>query len=232
MDSKIIGIIGGMGPLATVDLFKKIVANTKAETDQEHIKILIDNNTSIPDRTEAIVKYGKSPVPQLTKSAVTLWAMGAQLLVMPCNTAHYFLPEVQKNVDIPILNMIEITCEHLLEKRMKTVGLLATEGTLNSRIYQDVFTKMGINTIEPDKEEQRIITDLIYNGVKAGNNNYDITRVTKVMRNMIERGAETLILGCTELPVAMEMYKIDFNVCDPTLELAKEAIKKANRECK
>ena len=232
MSNKIIGIIGGMGPLATVDLFKKIVANTKADTDQEHIKILIDNNTNIPDRTEAIVNDGKSPVPQLTKSAVTLWAMGAQILVMPCNTAHYFLSEVQKNVDIPILNMIEITGKHLLENGIKTVGLLATEGTINSRIYQDVFLKMGINIIEPDKEEQSVITDLIYNGVKAGNRDYDITDAKGVMRNILERGAETLILGCTELPVAMDMYHIDFDVCDPTLELAREAIKQANGKCK
>lgn len=232
MSNKIIGIIGGMGPLATVDLFKKIVANTKADTDQEHIKILIDNNTNIPDRTEAIVNDGKSPVPQLTRSAVTLWAMGAQILVMPCNTAHYFLSEVQKNVDIPILNMIEITGKHLLKNGIKTVGLLATEGTINSRIYQNVFLKMGINIIEPDKEEQSVITDLIYNGVKAGNRDYDITDAKVVMRNILERGAETLILGCTELPVAMDMYHIDFDVCDPTLELAREAIKQANGKCK
>ena len=87
---KTIGIIGGMGPLATADLFRKIVLNTKASTDQEHIKILIDNNTDIPDRTEAIINDGKNPVPQLTRSAVVLWALGAQILVMPCNTAQYF----------------------------------------------------------------------------------------------------------------------------------------------
>ncbi|MBQ2897846.1 MAG: amino acid racemase [Clostridia bacterium] len=232
MNKKTIGIIGGMGPLATVDLFRKIVENTKANTDQEHNKILIDNNTNIPDRTEAIVNDGKSPVPQLTKSAVTLWAMGAEILVMPCNTAHYFLSEVQKNVEIPILNMIEITGEHLLKNGIKTVGLLATKGTINSKIYQDVLLKMGINIIEPNKEEQSVITDLIYHGVKAGNYDYDVTKVNEVMASMVERGAETLILGCTELPVAMNMYHIDFKVCDPTLELAREAIKKANGECK
>jgi len=231
MRKKTIGIIGGMGPLATADLFRKIVLNTKATTDQEHIKILIDNNTDIPDRTEAIINNGKNPVPQLTKSAVALWAMGAQILVMPCNTAHYFRSELQKNVDIPILSMIEITGKSLLKKGIKTAGLLATEGTINSGIYQDVFMNMDIEIIVPDEDEQTVITDLIYNGVKAGKQDYDTTIVKDVMQHMIDRGAETLVLGCTELPVAVDMYKLDFTVCDPTLELARGAIKAANGEC-
>lgn len=231
MEKKTIGIIGGMGPLATADLFKKIVLNTKAETDQEHIKILIDNNTDIPDRTDAIINNGKNPVPQLTKSALTLWAMGAELLVIPCNTAHYFRAEVQKSVDIPILSMIELTGKALLEKGIKTVGLLATEGTINSGIYQEVFTKLGIKIIVPDKEGQTAVTDLIYKGVKAGNKRFDVSCVKSAIERMQDRGAETLVLGCTELPVAVDMYRLDYNVCDPTLELARGAIRAANGVC-
>lgn len=231
MDKKTIGIIGGMGPLATADLFKKIVLNTRANTDQEHIKVLIDNNTEIPDRTSAIIHNEKNPVPQLIKSAVLLWAMGAEILVMPCNTAHYFYSEVQKNVEIPILNMIELTYNALLQKGIKKAGLLATEGTIKSGIYQNTFKDSGIELIVPDGEELTAIMDLIYAGVKAGKRDYDVTSVKKVMDCMLERGAETLILGCTELPVAMEMYKLDYNTCDPTLELAKGAIIEANGEC-
>ncbi len=231
MNKKTIGIIGGMGPLATADLFKKIVLNTKADTDQEHIKILIDNNTDIPDRTEAILHNGKNPVPQLAKSAVSLWAMGAEVLVMPCNTAHFFRDEVQKSVDIPILSMIELTGKSLLEKGIKTVGLLATEGTVKSRIYQDVLEEMGIKIIVPAEEGQKEITDLIYSGVKAGKKDYDVTKVKEVMESLFSRGAETLILGCTELPVAVDMYSLNYNTCDPTLELARGAIKAAEGKC-
>lgn len=231
MNKKTIGIIGGMGPLATADLFKKIVLNTKAETDQDHIKILIDNNTDIPDRTEAIIHNGKNPVPQLTKSAVSLWTMGADVLVMPCNTAHYFRAKVQENVDIPILNMIELTGEALLEKGIRTVGLLATEGTIQSKIYQDVLEEMGIGIIVPDAKEQKEVTDLIYKGVKAGEKDYEVTKVKEVIECLLSRGAEILILGCTELPVAFDMYKLDYNICDPTLELARGAIKAANGKC-
>ena len=230
MCKKTIGIIGGMGPLATADLFRKIVTNTNASTDQEHIKILIDNNTDIPDRTEAIINNGKNPLPQMIKSAVSLWAMGAQILVMPCNTAHYFLPEIQKYVDIPILNMIEITGEAIIKRGIKTVGLLATQGTINSGIYQKVFDKKGIEIVVPGETEQTVINDLIYNGVKAGKKDYDVSAIRDVINSMLDLGAEILVLGCTELPVAMDMYKLDYNVCDPTLELAKAAIRAAKEE--
>ena len=231
MDKKTIGIIGGMGPLATADLFKKIIINTKASTDQEHIKILIDNNTEIPDRTSAIIHNEKNPLPQLIKSAVLLWAMGAQILAMPCNTAHYFHSEVQKNVEIPVLNMIELTCNSLLQKGIKKAGLLATEGTIRSGIYQKVFERSGIELIIPNEKEQAAITDLIYCGVKAGKKNYDVKNVKKVMQEIVDGGSETLILGCTELPVAMDMYNLDFVTCDPTLELARGAIVAANGVC-
>lgn len=231
MDKKIVGIIGGMGPLATADLFKKIVLNTKANIDQEHIKVLIDNNTDIPDRTSAIIHNGKNPVPQLVKSAVMLWAMGAQILVMPCNTAHYFYSEVQKSVEIPVLNMIELTCSALVQKGVKRAGLLATEGTIKSKIYQNLFENSGIELIIPDEDEQNVIMDLIYAGVKSGKKDYDVTKVKMIMKNIVDRGAETLILGCTELPVAMDMYNLDYVTCDPTLELARGAIIAANGVC-
>ena len=231
MDKKAIGIIGGMGPLATADLFKKIVMNTKANTDQEHIRVLIDNNTNIPDRTSYIIEKNTNPVPQLVKSAVTLWAMGADILVMPCNTAHYFYPQVQSAVDIPVLNMIEITCNAILKKGIKKAGLLATEGTIKSKIYQKVFENAGLELIKPNKKEQAVVMDVIYSGVKAGNKDYDVTDMKKVINRLFDMGAETLILGCTELPLAMDMYKLSYPGCDPTLELARCAIETANGVC-
>ena len=231
MEKKVIGIIGGMGPLATADLFKKIILNTKAACDQEHIRVLIDNNTDIPDRTKAILHGGENPIPQLVKSADLLQSMGADLLIIPCNTAHYFYEDLQKSVNIPVLNMIELTCKTLKSKAIKKVGLLATEGTVNSGIYQNVLEKHNIDFILPDLSGQKEITDLIYKGVKAGNKDYDICGVKAVLDGMIKSGAEVLILGCTELPVAVDMYNLDYPVCDPTLELAKGAILAAGGKC-
>lgn len=231
MKKKTVGIIGGMGPLATADLFKKIVLNTKAESDQEHLKVLVDNNTDISDRTSAILYGGKNPVPQLTKSALLLWAMGAEVLVMPCNTAHYFYNDVQNAVDIPVLHMIEITCNSLLKKGIKKAGLLATDGTIESGIYQGVFDKSGIELLKPDTYGQKEIMDMIYKGVKAGKKDYDTKKIREILDKLISDGAETLILGCTELPLAFDMYNLNYETCDPTLELAKAAVLTCGREC-
>lgn len=231
MKKKTVGIIGGMGPLATADLFKKIVLNTKAESDQEHLKVLVDNNTDISDRTSAILYGGKNPVPQLTKSALLLWAMGAEVLVMPCNTAHYFYNDVQNAVDIPVLHMIEITCNSLLKKGIKKAGLLATDGTIESGIYQGVFDKSGIELLKPDTYGQKEIMDMIYKGVKAGKKDYDTKKIREILDKLISDGAETLILGCTELPLAFDMYNLNYETCDPTLELAKAAVLTCGKEC-
>ena len=230
MDKKVIGIIGGMGPLATADLFKKIVLNTKAEKDQDHIRVLIDNNTNIPDRTGAILKGGKDPVPELTKSAKALSDMGADLLIMPCNTAHYFHKSVQDAVEIPVLHMIELTMEALKAQGVKKAGLLATDGTIRSGIYQNVFDKSDITLIKPDEKGQSAVMSLIYDGVKASKWDFDTTEVKKAMESLIDMGAEVLILGCTELPLAKEMYNLDYPSVDPTLELAKGAIRAAGGE--
>ncbi len=230
MSEKVIGIIGGMGPLATADLFKKIVLNTKAEKDQDHIRVLVDNNTNIPDRTGAILHGGKDPVPELTKSAKALESMGADLLIMPCNTAHYFHKSVVEAVSIPVLHMIEITCNTLKKQGIKKAGLLATDGTVQSGIYQKAFEGSGIELIRPDEEGQKAVMDMIYGGVKASKWDFDTTSVKKTMESLFDRGTETLILGCTELPLAKEMYNLDYPSIDPTLELAKEAIRQAGGE--
>lgn len=228
MNHKTIGIIGGMGPLATADLFQKIVQNTKASCDQEHIRIFIDNNTNIPDRTAAILGKGEDPLPQLRKSAAILKDMGADLLIMPCNTAHYFYKSLQESIEIPVLHMIEITRDTLKERGIRKAGLLATDGTRKTGIYQDIFEGSGIELICPEGDDQKAVMDMIYAGVKAGNKAYDTGKVKKAIEALLDQGAETIILGCTELPLAVSMYQLECPCTDPTLELAKGAIKAAN----
>ena len=231
MTKKTIGIIGGMGPLATADLFQKIIQNTCASCDQEHLRILIDNNTEIPDRTHAILHSGSDPVPQLTKSARSLQQMGADLLVMPCNTAHFFHNSIQAAVTIPVLHMIKLTCLALQKKGITKAGLLATDGTIQSGIYQPYFAASGIELLMPDANGQKAIMDMIYCGVKAGVTEYNTASVRSAMDNLLLQGAQTLILGCTELPLAMKMYGLKYPCCDPTLELARGAIRAAGGVC-
>ena len=160
----VIGIIGGMGPLATCDLMNKIIRFTDAKTDQQHIRICVDCNTNIPDRTEAILHHGKNPVPELVKSALRLEEMGAQLLVMSCNTAHYFYDDVMPYVDVPFMNMIEETAKYLKEHNVDTAAVFATDGTRDSGVYERVLSRAGIRVVYPSEENQKLLMSLILNG--------------------------------------------------------------------
>jgi len=224
---KTVGIIGGMGPLATADLFRKTVMNTKASCDQEHIHLIIDNNTNISDRTAALLNGGADPYPEIRKSALILQEAGAEMLMMPCNTAHAYHERLSAELRIPVLHMPEICCRVLKEKNIRKAGLLATDGTVKTGIYQKAASKYGIELFVPDEEGQNTVMDLIYNGVKAGKRDYDTEKYKKTVSHLFDLGAETMILGCTELPVAMDIYGMSFSAEDPTLEMAREAIRLA-----
>lgn len=225
---KTIGIIGGMGPMATADLFKKIIDNTPATCDNDHFHVCIDSNTNIPDRTAAILFGGKDPVPEMVRSAILLEAMGADLLVMPCNTAHFFYDRVAAMTHVPIINMLEETAREVVRQNISCVGLLATDGTIQSGLYDRVLKSQGIHVLYPSKECQKHVMDIIYMGVKASNYNIDLTGFFQTIDELEQAGAETLILGCTELPVAFSMFSINRRHIDPTLVLAKCAIKMAS----
>ena len=143
---KSLGILGGMGPLATCDLMEKIIRSTKAERDQDNIHIYVDCNTNIPDRTAAILRGGADPLPEMVKSAVKLQSMGADFLVMPCNTAHFFAERIQTFVDIPLLHMPRETAKELKERGVSKAAVLATDGTIQSGIYDAALAELGINT--------------------------------------------------------------------------------------
>jgi aspartate racemase len=230
---KTLGILGGMGPLATADLFRKIVTMTEAECDQDHIHIIIDNNTQIPDRTAFIVDNGEDPAPYLIKSAQFLEKTGADCLIMPCNTAHYFYDQIVKNINIPFLNMLEETAKELKQDytNAKNVGLLATKGTLSTGLYSNIFSSYNINVIKPNHHYQQYVTELIYN-IKKGIYDFDLTNFNETIDVMKQEKAEVFVLGCTEIPVAFDLYKIKENKIDPTTVIAKSAIKFLGKKLK
>ena len=165
---KTIGIIGGMGPLATYDLAEKILNNTVASCDQDNIPVLIDCNTRIADRTAAILHGGADPRPEMKKSAKRLEEAGADVLIMACNTAHYFYDSVCEGINIPVLHMPRLTAQLLLKKGVKKAGVLATDGTCQSGVYGKALEEEGIEPVYPSSEKQGIIMSLIYDHVKAG----------------------------------------------------------------
>lgn len=223
---KTIGIIGGMGPMATYDLGIKILLNTEASCDQDNIPVLIDCNSRIPDRTAAILQGGADPRPEMKKSAKLLEEAGADFLIMACNTAHYFYDSVCEDISIPVLHMPRETAKALLEKGVRKAGVLATDGTCRSGVYGNALTEAGIEALYPSEEKQRIIMSLIYDYVKAGRMDFPDHCINDVVSEMQEKGAEILILGCTELPIVFDnMGETELPVIDPTDVLAKAAVR-------
>lgn len=225
MQKRSIGIIGGMGPKATQDLFGKVLDATDAHNDAEHIRIYMDCHTGIPDRTKAILAGGESPVPHILESAQKLAAIGADFLLIPCNTSHYFYDEIAAASPVPVMHMIRETAAVLQREGVTCVGLLATDGTVQSGVYQKELDRAGIQTICPDADGQREVMRLIYDGVKAGVSTFDTQEIKTVLQQLREVGAERIILGCTELPIAFENYDISTNgTVDPADILAKAAV--------
>ena len=226
-EKKTIGILGGMGPLATADLFQKIVLLTKADTDREHIRVYIDSNANIPDRTAAILSGGEDPVPEMASALRHLEACGADCIIMPCNTAHYFLPRLQAMTKIPFLSILTAAAEACKAQFPgKTVGILATRGTLAANLYQEALAQAGVPYLVPDAPAQDALMRVIYDGVKAGTgpDSYRADFLT-VLEQMSVGGAEVFLLGCTELPLAAEALNIALPTVDPTAELAKASIR-------
>lgn len=224
---KIIGIIGGMGPAATIDLYKKIVENTPAEKDQEHIHVIIDSYPQIEDRTEYILYGGKNPAPRLIESAKRLEAAGADALIMPCNTAHYFAKDVEKEVNIPLIHIVKCSAEAVKNNYPKTkkIGLIATKGTIKAGVYGNILKEYGFETITlPEKIENNIM-DCIYKGVKAGKTEEYSILFQQCIDEIADLGADLLIAGCTEIPLIMPYVKTKLPAIDATYELACAAVK-------
>jgi len=229
MPEKIIGILGGMGPEATIDLFYKIIKFTPAEKDQDHLRIIIDNNPKIPDRTAAILGKGEDPLPALQETARNLEKAGADFIIIPCNTAHYFLSSIQKSVKIPVINMIEETAKETQQRtpQIQKVGLLASIGTYKTEIYHQYFKKFNIEIISPEEKDKKEVMKVIY-AVKAGNLSDVIKKdILKIAQKLIDIGAEAIITGCTEIPLILKEGDVSVPIIDPTQVLAKIAVRKA-----
>lgn len=230
MAEKVIGILGGMGPEATIDLFQKIVKLTKAKRDQDHLRILIDNNPKIPDRTQAILGKGPNPLPQLLRSGKTLEHAGAHFLVIPCVTAHFFHATLQKRLRIPVLHLVEETVRFvtLRLKRVRRLGLLATTGTLQTGLFQRAFSGTGIELLAPTPSVQKkMVMKAIYGkeGIKAaGPSGKSRDLILKASGTLIGRGAQGIIAGCTEIPLVLRDGDLPVPVIDPIAILALAAV--------
>lgn len=230
MEQKVIGILGGMGPAATSELFSRIINNTAAEMDQEHVNMVIINDPQIPDRSAYILENGISPIPKLLENLNKLALAGADVAVIPCMTAHSFINELNKTSPIPVINAINLV-EEFIQKyypNIDKIGLLATNGSIGSNVFQRYISK---EIITPDNITQHEVMEIIYGdeGIKAGNISDGVTtRIKKVTDKLKKEGAEAVIAGCTELSLVMNEEKIRLPVIDPITILAKKVVEIGN----
>ena len=227
---KIIGILAGMGPAASVALFDNIVKMTDAKSDQENIRIIIDNNTSIPDRTAYIIGKGTDPRKHLIESALKLKEAGADFIIMPCNTAHYFYKEIKDGAGVSMVHLIEETVKNIVERGIQKVGLLATTGTIKTNIYNSIGARADIDIIIPDIEYQEKNMKFIYD-IKEGRNGC-ISDFNEAIENLKSKGAEFVILGCTELSVANNIHDFGDKFIDPLKIISEVAIELAGYKVK
>lgn len=221
---KTIGIIGGLGPMATVYFMELIIKMTDVKADQEHIRIYLQSLPDTPDRTDYICgKSDKSPLPYLVNSGISLAEQGADFIAIPCVTAQYFYKDLADRIPIPVMHLVAGLVEEIKGKGIRKIGVLATNGTIQSGILQSQLTEAGIAVILPDKAGQDSLMDIIYNQIKAGKA-VKLEQFHEIGNELLAQGAERVILGCTELSLIKRDYPLNNAYIDVLDILAKNAI--------
>lgn len=224
---KTLGILGGLGPMSSVYFYRLITEHTKASCDQEHIDVVLLSGASIPDRTEFITGKSKvSPMPAMKAGIHKLCTAGAEIIAIPCNTAHYFYSEISKDSPVPVLNIIEETVKQAKKVGAKKLGIMATDGTVKSGSYQKVCEEHGMDYVIPSEKSQAALMDIIYGSVKCAKAP-DTDKFRAVAHELCDAGCDMLILGCTELSL-LDAPKIcpECRFMDSLLVLAKVSIEK------
>jgi len=235
--TKIVGIVGGLGPEATARFFQLIIENTAVNRDQEHLRIIIFNDPSIPDRTAAILYQGKSPLPALQENLRVLEEAGAELAVIPCLTAHYYLDELRAATGLELVNLVEETGSYLKKLRppVKKAGLLATEGTIATGLFVGPLQREKIEVINPSISSQKKIMEAVYGekGIKAGYKGARPRRLLKeAATELIQAGAQAIIAGCTEIPLVLKPGDLAVPLVDPLVLGARAVVEKAGGRLK
>lgn len=224
MEKKTLGIVGGVGPLATMFIGEMIVRRTKAAKDQDHVNSIITNNTRIPDRTAYIMGRSQdNPVPVMIADMEKLSSIGAEVIIIPCNTAHTFYEELQQGAPVPVIHMIRETMNRAAGQGAKKVGILATTGTVTSKVYQHAADEYGLEPVLPSQEIQEKVMSIIYDNIKAGKN-ADRDNWRAIVNYMENQGCDRVILGCTELSIVKKEMELPEFYLDSLIVLAETAI--------
>ena len=230
-----IGVMGGMGPEATSLFFSLLVKSADAARDQDHVPIVVCSFPQMPDRVAHILGNGPSPVPMMINVLKTLRVAGADFAIMPCITAHYFFPVIAARSPIPIINIVEETAAYVSRRNpeIKKIGLLATSGTVSTGIFHRAFEAAGISVLAPDSSGQARVMDAIYGGIKAGVVDGAPRRnIIAEATALVRRGAQGIVAGCTEIPLALKQSDIPVPLIEPMQIAARVAIERAGGKVK
>jgi len=226
--TRMVGIFGGMGPEATANLYSEIVRLTPAKEDQDHLPTLIYSRPQVPDRSSCIASGSREIVPYLREAVRRLERGGASFIAIPCNTVHYYHADMQRAVRIPVLNMITETVDTVVRDHPKarTIGLLASNGTVNSGLYEKAFKERGLEVILPPQDVQQCcVMDAVYSIKAGGSKQSQAQLLARAGNGLVARGADVLVLGCTEIPLAFDAKRMSVPVVNATEVLALAAIR-------
>lgn len=201
-----IGVLGGMGPLATLDFFSKVLAATPAQGDADHVPLLIQSDPRIPSRPAAILGDGRSPLPELMAARDRLVVAGCTALAMPCNTAHFWFSDLSEGCPVPFISIVDACVAELAPMLSAggSVGLIATRATLAGRIFDASLVKAGCTPLMPDDD---VMDQLVLPGielVKAGQTLQAAALIERAVQSLLGKGADAVVLACTETPVALD----------------------------
>lgn len=228
----VLGVLGGMGPQATNTFYQRLIDRTQAESDQEHLQVLIWSDAKIPDRTAGILggpQEAEKVYEALRAGAKLLEGAGCTVLAIPCNTSHYFADRLQGELKIPLIHMIRETVSAIAATGKKTVGILATDGTVRTGIYQTELTAAGLTPVVPPEDLQRVVMSIIYDEIKKGETG-SREKFGEVDAWLRQAGCDCAILGCTELSVYRTLHSLPPFYIDAMEVLAEQAILRCGKQ--
>jgi len=230
--TKTVGVIGGLGPLATLDFFERVLRRTRTYKEEDHLRLIIDNNTKIPDRNAYGRGEGPSPAPALAASARGLETAGAEFIVMACNTAHAWGADIRAAITVPFVSMIDTTVAAVADLRPEAAGVLAVDACLSAGLYQSALKTAGVRPILLPADSQKTFIELIYR-IKSGDTGETVRRAMATLARRLEaQGAEVLIAGCTEIPLVLTGDDIEGELVSSTDALVERTILLAGGELK
>ena len=226
---KKLGVLGGLGPMATVYFLQLLTQMSDAKTDQEHMEIILYSKPSIPDRTKYIIGESEiNPVEDMVAVGKKLNEMGADILAVPCITAHFFHKELEERIGLPVIHAIEETILYLEKENVSGVGILATDGTIESGLFQNALEQHKMRAFIPKADNQKKLMEIIYHEIKAGAA-INMPLFLQVAEELFDQGAEVVLLACTELSLIKRDYDLPAGYLDVMEILARKAVQCCNR---